>query len=387
MKSKIKILHFITNSCDHPYLYSVTEYADKSKYEISVGSLNSAGDLQKYYKAQGIEAFSLETNHRSQFPRAVIKLARFLRKNKIDIIQTHLYDASIVGMAAAMLARVKLRIFTGHHSQEIVSHKEHFQRNLHFWLDRFVIRWLSQYIIAPSEQMKQSFIDNYSVAAEKIAVVHHGFNFEIWQPSEDAREGIRKEFALKNKIVFGAMGRISWIKDYSTLIKAFAVISTEFPEAVLMIVGAGDQTNLRHLVNSLSIEQKVVFTGWRNDAPALFSAIDVFIHSSLAESFGMVIVEAMAMEKPVICTDVGIAREIIEEGVNGFLVPLGNEEKFVSAMRKTIEMRSRWQEIGTTNCLQVQEFTAAKMTAGYEECYIKWFAEKTGKSGAAARIG
>lgn len=372
MKSPVKILHFITNSCHHPYLYSVTDNTDESKFKISIGTLEPAGDLQKRYGRQGIENFALDSVKRAQYPGAILKLARWLRRNRIDIVQTHLFDASVVGLAAAKIAGTPLSILTGHHSHEMPFYKG----KPSFYGDLLNSRALADRIIAPSEQMKEIFVETEGVAPEKIAVVHHGFDFTNWQPSDAGRERVRKEFDLDGKIVFGAVGKLFWIKDYPTLLEAFAPISTKFPEAVLMIVGSGDQTGLRRSAKELSIaEKQLIFTGWRADTPDLFSAIDVFAHPSLAESFGMVIVEAMAMGKPVICTDVGIAREIITDAVNGFVVPAGDAEKFGAAMEKMIRQRRQWSEMGAVNRERVLEFTAAKMAAGYEECYIKWLAE------------
>ncbi len=369
MKSRIRLLHFITNSCNHPYLYAVTDFADKSRFDVSVGSLNHAGDLQNHYNKQGIQNFALDSDKRSQYPQAVLKLARWLKKNKIDIIQTHLYDASLVGLAAAKLARTPLKIFTGHHSHEMPFYKG----KTAFWGDLLSSRLLADYIIAPSEQMKEIFVEHEGVSAGKIAVVHHGFDFSAWEFSEAGYNRIRGEFNLDKKIVFGAIGKFFWIKDYPKLFKAFAPIAAKFSEAVLMVVGSGDQTNFRQLAKELSIrENQVVFTGWRTDLPDLFSAIDIFVHPSLAESFGLVIVEAMAMGKPVICTNVGIAREIIKDGVNGFLVPAADIEKLAESMEKMIQQRSQWSEMARINREKAREFTAARMATGYEKCYINW---------------
>ena len=375
--NRLKVLHFVTDSCRYDNFCIIADHTNRHRFDLTIASIAADGALQEDMRGHNVKSFGLGFAGRKQYAQAVLKLARWLKKNKIDIIQTHLYDASLVGLAAAKLARAPLAVLTGHHSQELILHKETFHHNLPFWLDCLNSRWLSQYIIAPSEQMKENFIHYHSIPTERIAVVHHGFDFTIWKFSEKERERIRNELNLNGKIVFGAVGRIYWTKDYGMLFKAFAPVAAKFPEAVLLIVGSGDQTDLQQLAGKLSIgESQIVFTGWRTDAPNLFSAIDVFVHSSLAESFGMVIVEAMAMGKPVICTDVGIAREIIEDGVNGFLVPTADAEKFGSAMEKMIGQRPHWSEMGNINRERVQEFTAAKMVAGYEQCYIKWLRER-----------
>lgn len=372
MKTSFKILHFITNSSHHPLLYAMTDNTDKRKFDMSVASLNPAGDLQIRYNETGIKTFALDTVKRTQFPQAVLKLSQWLKNNRIDIIQTHLLEASWIGLAAAKLARTPVKILTGHHSAEMPFYK----RKPAFWGDVLSSRWLADYIIAPSEQMKEIFIKEEGVPAEKIVIIHHGLDFSNWKSSEAGRERIRNEFNINGKIVFGAIGRIFWSKAYPTLFKAFAPVAEKHPNLTLMVIGAGDLTELRQLARELGIEKQIIFAGWRNDITDLFSAMDVFVHPSLVESFGLVIIEAMAMGKPIICTDVGIAREIIKDNINGFLVPTGSEEKLSTAMEKIIHLRSQWSEIGIVNKKISQKFTAAKMAAEYQKCYFNWLSEQ-----------
>jgi glycosyltransferase involved in cell wall biosynthesis len=230
--------------------------------------------------------------------------------------------------------------------------------------------------------MKEIFIRDEGVAGEKIAVVPHGLDFKLWQASPDARERIRTEFGLNGKIVFGAVGRLYWIKDYPSLLKAFAPIAAKNGDAMLLIVGAGDREPLVKLTRGLAIEDRVVFTGPRSDMADVLAAIDVFVHSSLAESFGLVIIEALAAGKPVASTDVGVARDAIEEGINGFLVPAGNTDALRAALEKMILCRERWEEMGRESHSRACSFTAQKMVTGYEEQYLFWLAKRGKLNGA-----
>jgi glycosyltransferase involved in cell wall biosynthesis len=308
-----------------------------------------------------------------QYPGAILKLASWLRREKVDVIQTHLYDASFVGLIAGQLARTPLIVFTGHHSQEIITYSQNFNRKLPLWLDRLNSGFLSNYIIAPSEQMKQSFVLSHKIPESKVAVIPHGFDFANWHSTnETARERIRAELGVNGKVVFGAVGRIYWIKDYSNLIRAFAKFSEKATDAVLLIVGAGDQTELRSVSEELQISDRVIFTGPRQDVMDLYAAMDVFVHSSLAESFGLVIAEAMAMNKPVISTNVGIARQTVIDEVNGFVIPPGDNQALINAFEKMAQNRARWSEMGNAGQRQIRAYTAQKMVADYEEHYIKW---------------
>ena len=112
---------------------------------------------------------------------------------------------------------------------------------------------------------------------------------------------VREELGLKGKLVFGAIGRLYALKNYPALVpQAFASALGEVREARLLIVGAGDSGPLVAQANELGIGDRVLVCGPRSDIPDVLAAIDVFVHPAIAESFGMVIIEAMAMGKPVL---------------------------------------------------------------------------------------
>jgi glycosyltransferase involved in cell wall biosynthesis len=110
----------------------------------------------------------------------------------------------------------------------------------------------------------------------------------------------------------------------------------------------------------------------RNDVPELLAAFDVFVHPAIAESFGMVIVEAMAMERPVVSTRVGIAPDVIESGVNGLLSAGSDRAMLERAMLEMLEIRPRWVDMGTAARGSVVGWTAERMAARYEELYEAW---------------
>src|SRR5207248_3024805 len=138
-----------------------------------------AGPLQEQMRACRLRSFALNCASRAHYPRAIIQLAAWLRRERVDIVQTHLFEASLVGLAAARLAGTPLAILTGHHSHEIPLHR----RRLLLGVDRLASRWLAHYIMAPSVDMKEIFIRDEGVPAEKIVVLPYGFDLARWRPS------------------------------------------------------------------------------------------------------------------------------------------------------------------------------------------------------------
>jgi glycosyltransferase involved in cell wall biosynthesis len=225
--------------------------------------------------------------------------------------------------------------------------------------------------------MKEIFIADEGVPAEKIALIPLGFDFTRLIPSKTGRQRVRAELGLDGKVVFGAVGRLFWVKDYPSLFKAFAALAAKAPETVLLVVGDGpDRDELKQLARDLSIEDRVVFAGQRSDIVDVLAAIDVLVHSALAESFGQVIIEAFALSKPVVSTEVGISREIIENGVNGFLVPVGDPVALREGLEKILEARGRWEEMGRDGRRRVQQFAMEKVVPAYEAQYVAWLKQR-----------
>jgi glycosyltransferase involved in cell wall biosynthesis len=326
------------------------------------------GELQEQVASLGIESFSIGCVSRVSYPAAILKLAKLFRERRFDIVQSHLFDASLVGLTAARLAGVPVTIFTGHHSHETPLHR----RRLLTFVDGASGRFLAKHVIAPSKQMKEIFVRDLKVPADKVAVVHHGFDLEDWRQKASEGTGIRSELGIEGKIVFGAVGRLFWVKNFDNLIRAFSKVSAGREDLVLLIVGGGDQSGLKELIRCLGLEEKVMLTGPRTDIAAVISSFDVFVHPSLAESFGMVFIEAFALGKPIVSTPVGVAAEIIENGVNGFLAKGTDDASLSDAMSEMLSVRDRWPAMGESGKVRAEDFEVRKTQKVCDELYIKW---------------
>lgn len=315
----------------------------------------------------GVHTFALGAGSRAAWPAAVVRLARLLRARHAAIVQTHLVDGCLVGLAAARLARMPVAVMTAHHSHELPFHGPRLRA-----VDIVCAGPLSDAIIAPSESVAQVLVDRAHASRQKIAVVHHGFDLERLNPDRVPGANVRAELGLEGKIVFGAIGRLYHLKDPEALVRAFAGATRELPEARLLVVGDGDHAALQALAASLGVAERVVLSGRRGDVPELLAAMDVFVHPALAESFGMVIIEAMAMGLPIVSTPVGIAPEVVETGVTGVLAHATGAEALTGAVRRLVDMRERWPELGSAARQRVQGFTARQMAASYNALYDQW---------------
>ncbi len=363
----MSVVHVITDAGPHPYFRTLIESGGLDPSRLSVGCVGTPGALQDDMRSLGVSTFALGAQSRAAYPAASAKLARRLRRDRTEVVQTHLVDGSLVGLTAARIARSPVAVMTAHHSHELPFHG----RRL-VWPERLCTGPLCDHIIAPSREVLGTLTRIAHVPAEKIEVVHHGFDLDRLHVGSADAARVRHELGLEGKLVFGAIGRLYTLKNYPALLTAFASALGEVREARLVIVGAGDSGPLTSQANDMGIGDRVLVCGPRNDIPDVLAAMDVFVHPAIAESFGMVIIEAMAMARPVLSTPVGIAPEVIVPGETGLLCSSPEPSALARGLRETLAMRSSWSAIGAEARRRIEGFTATSMANRYRELYAQW---------------
>ena len=137
--------------------------------------------------------------------------------------------------------------------------------------------------------------------------------------------------------IVGVVARLEAEKGHRVLLEAWPLVLAAHPEAWLLIVGEGSERNsLEAQAGSLGISDRVVFTGRREDVPAVTAALDVAVLPSYREAQGLSVLEAMALSRPVVASNVGGIPEMIEDGVSGLLVPPGNREALAGAINRLL---------------------------------------------------
>jgi glycosyltransferase involved in cell wall biosynthesis len=361
------VVHVITDAGPHPYFRTLIEAGRLEPTSLTVGCVGPAGALQEEMTSLGVATFALGAAGRSAYAGAAISLARLLRSRRTRVLQTHLLDGSLVGLLAGRLARTPVSVMTAHHSHELPFHG----RRL-VWPERLCAGALSDHIIAPSQDVADTLVRWAHVPESKIEIVHHGFDLARLDPSAVDGSHVRRELGLEGATVFGAVGRIYRLKNYAALIDAFAAALGLTPEARLVIVGPGDATALVSRAAALGLGDRVLFTGPRGDVPELLAAFDAFVHPAAAESFGMVIIEAMAMGLPVLTTPVGIACEVIKSPTSGLLSAGSDPAALERGLLELIELRPTWAKMGAAARRQVAGLTAERMANRYSELYEMW---------------
>jgi len=174
---------------------------------------------------------------------------------------------------------------------------------------------------------------------------------------------------LGDATVIGYLGRLVPVKGLKYLLLAMKELQQEFPNTHLLIVGDGLQkAELERITQTLGIDAS--FVGWKKDLLPYYETFDIFVLPSLQEGLSHSLLEAMAMKKPVIATNVGGNGDVIRHGKNGFLVPARNPKLLSSSVKKLIDNNSLRKKIGTLNRKTIEkEFSWENTVSQFEDLY------------------
>ncbi len=191
-----------------------------------------------------------------------------------------------------------------------------------------------------TQRLKDSLVERTVLPRERIEVIPYGIEVEAFDPANHSKKESRRRFHLpEDGFLVGLVGRIEEAKGQAVAIEAFA--RANLPGAMLVICGAPQTRRYReHLERrtvELKVEESVRFLPFTKEIPALMNAFDLSVLPSRSETFGLVVIEAMAAGIPVIGTNAGGVPEIIRHGENGMLVPPENSDALASIMRLLVE--------------------------------------------------
>ena len=239
---------------------------------------------------------------------------------KYDVIYANTQKALVIGALASFLARRPLV----YHLHDILSSEHFSQTNLRIAVT--LANRFASLVIANSQASQTAFVQAGG-NAKLTEIVYNGFDSQNYQTSEFEVKKLREQLGLEGKFVVGHFSRLAPWKGQHILIEALSECP---PEVTVILVGDalfGEQDYVQQLheqVTQLKLENRVKFLGFRADVPQLMSACDLVAHTSTApEPFGRVIAEAMLCGRPVVAAKAGGAIELVEHGVNGFLVTPG----------------------------------------------------------------
>jgi glycosyltransferase involved in cell wall biosynthesis len=298
----------------------------------------------------------------------LFKLIKFIRRNKIDLIHSHLLGSNVYCSIAGIFCRVPV-ISTFHGTVD--SNLNDRMLSIKFSL----INRGSKYIVFVSNHLKNYYLSFTSLCKAKSVTVYNGVNTERFLIPKT--NGVRKELGFSNNdILIGSIGNIRDSKGYDILLKAASIAIKKIPKCKFIIAGEG-HGRLYHdiliLKKSLGLESYVKFLGFRPDIENILSGIDLFVLPSTTEGFSISTIEAMAAGKPVIVTNSGGPREIVTHLTDGIIVEPNNPEAIAQAIKQCVDNYRLRYTLALNSRKTVLKFSTESMIKRYSELYSTCF--------------
>lgn len=286
-------------------------------YRYQIACLIRGGPLEQEFTRIGVPVKIFGRRSRIDLG-LLLRVAAWLRKEKVDVLHTHLFTADTYGRVAARLAGVPAVFSTVH------SIANPWKGVWHNAIDRLLAR-LSTAVVGCSDEVTQTLAARDRIPPRKLVTISNGIDLRKFSGVSAA--GVREEFGLPaDRLLIGVVGRLHAPKAHADLFAALARLpAARSGEWNCLVVGTGDlRERLMQQARELGIERGVIFTGMRTDVPRLVAALDAFVLPSHWEGLPIALLEAMASAKAVLCTRVGGIPDVVTDGDNGLLVDAGD---------------------------------------------------------------
>ncbi len=330
-------------------LHTNLTYLDRVRFRSSVVTIRASGDHWRApIEALGVSVETLGVRTRRDLPGAVGGLRKLVSRRGVALVHTHLWEANVVGRLAGRLAGVPVISSIHNPDYEPAAWKAGRQGHCakrHFFLavDRGTARIGCARMIAVSESVRESAHAYLRFPLERIDVVENPIDLdELRRPAARDRTALLHELGLPtDALVLLNVARLSPQKGLHHAIDALPRILEAHPRTHLLSVGAQDHREWFDTLRSRSAERGVAghvhFLGPRRDIPDLLRACDVFVFPSLFEGLGLALIEAMAAGCVCVASAVGPVAEIVRDGVDGLLVPAGDDAALARAVLQAID--------------------------------------------------
>lgn len=358
-------------------LEQLRELRNRHGYDVTAVVSGEHGLLVDRLHQANIPTFAFDFEFSSvsdliRLPGKIFKLARFLRREQFDVVQTHLFHSMIIGRIAGWLADVPVRL-------SMIAGPYHLEAATPRWIDG-ATAWMDTVIIG-SCRFTIGLYRSLGVPARRLSLIYYGPDHRAFDPAHTPPADIRDEFRWPETTpVIGMIAYFyavrpasHWappalhnraVKGHEYLIRAVPAIRREFPDVKVVLVGEGWEEGgrahmdaMRALVCELGLLNVVYFAGFRNDVPGLLRAFDISVQPSLNENLGGTI-ESLLMARPTVATRVGGMPDSVREGVTGFLVEPADPNALAQGILRLLRNPAQARALGEAGRrLMLQRFT------------------------------
>lgn len=321
-------------------LLNQIRFLKEQGYQVS--AVCSKGTWVEDIREQGIEVKIINISRKVFSPlsdlTAFFKLFLHFKKQRFHIVHTHTPKPALLGQMAAKLAGIPIIINTWH-GFYFNEHSPLLRRKLFILVEKTAALF-SDLIFSQNAKDIETAVKEKIAKPSKMRFLGNGINLERFNLKRFSEEFLNKKkqelglpFHFK---IIGMVGRLVKEKGYLELFEAFSKVLNRFPKTLLLVLGPKDPEKRDSLdpeiVKDYGIEKNVVFLGERRDIDEIYPLMDIFVLPSWREGFPKSVLEACAMQRPIVVTDIKGCRQAVDKGETGILVPLRNPEKLSGAI-------------------------------------------------------
>ena len=363
-KRVMQITHDLDIGGLQQVVVNICRTIDRRRFEVSVLCLRVLGKFVPEVEKLGIKVFFLPQKKGTDY-FSFLKVAKILRREKIDVIHTHNTQPFVDGTLGALMSGVRTIVHT--------DHARVFPDKRRYMFAEWLMSHFAYMVVGVSDHTSQNLIRYERISPKKVMTIVNGIDGSKYDIKID-KDKKRKELGLTNKGPIMGLGvRLSEQKGITYLLKAMPEIIKIIPDITLVIAGEGPiEDELTRESTLLGIDHNVLFAGPRLDMPELLKLFDLYVLPSLYEGLPLVLLEAMAAGCPVIATNVGGISTAIKQGENGSLVEPKNHKVLASEIIRLLssqELRNRYSKNGLSQFRE--KFGADIMTRKYERLYLR----------------
>lgn len=327
--------------------------------ELSAILLNE-GRLAKELRGLNISVEVFDESKMSFF-QIILAIKKALNHRPPDVIHSHRYKENIL---AYLVSKTKkgIKLITTQHGMSEAEGNIGLKHQLISKLNFFLLPRCFQNIVAVSKDIQKAFVNQYRFPEDKVKVIHNGIEIPEVSP-------IMKE---KNSFVIGSSGRLFPIKDYPLMVEVAREILKKTNGIRFELAGDGpERLKIQDLIKKNGSGKIFHLRGFVDDISSFYKGLDLYLNTSIHEGIPMSVLEAMAHGVPVIAPKVGGLMEIIDDGVNGYLVDGRNVKDFVNRCIALFENDTLRKEMGSAARNKIiNKFSMDQMAQKYYNLYL-----------------
>ena len=352
-------------------IHTLLEALDSSMFEVHLITLKGDETLIRRCENLCVKTQNYAVKSKLDF-RVFIRLLRYLKENKIEILHTFLFHANILGRLAGHIAKTPVVISSQRNT-------DNWRSLYHMLLDRWTSRW-ADVIISNSHAGKNRLEKHEKIASEKIIVIPNGLEESAIDEPFDQKQ-LREGYGLLDGKVIGMLSNFMMHKVHRIFVDSARILLKENRDLNFIIAGDGkNRVEFENEIKKTDFARRIVFLGKVSDINAFLAMLDVFVLPSEWEGMPVALMEAMLAGKPVIATKVGDVPNLVSDQKEGLLIPPCDVSELVKAIAWLIQHPVEGKQMGQRAKKKIiQDFSRRTMIERIKNVYLDQMIKSNGR--------